>query len=63
MAQPITWLESNKKQEQLKIRVHKRGPQNLQDLKTVEECAKITPEQLVSAYRKHLEAVITNKGF
>src|SRR4029434_1620859 len=54
--------------KELKIRVHRRGPGNLQDLKTVcvEEWAKITPEQcirLVSPYRKCLEAVITYKGF
>ncbi len=30
MVQPITWLESNRKLE-LKIRVHRRVPQNLQD--------------------------------
>ncbi len=33
---------------------------------SVEEWAKITPEQcmqLVSPYRRRLEAVITNKGF
>ena len=54
--------------KELKIRDHRRGPGNFQDLKTVcvEEWAKITPEQcirLVSPYRKRLEAVITNKGF
>ncbi len=54
--------------KELKIRVHRRGPWNLQHLKTVcvEEWAKITPEQcirLVSPYGRHLEAVITNKGF
>ncbi|KAF7649132.1 hypothetical protein LDENG_00146420 [Lucifuga dentata] len=53
--------------KELKIRVHRRGPRKLQDLKTVcvEEWAKITPEQcmrLVSPYRRRLEAVITNKG-
>ncbi len=53
---------------ELKIKVHKRGPRNLQDLKTicVEEWARITPEQcrrLVSPYKRRLEAVITNKGF
>ena len=53
---------------ELKIRVHRRGPQNLQDLKTVcvEEWAKITPEQcmrLVSPHRRRLEAFITNRGF
>ncbi len=54
--------------KELKIRVQRRGPQNLQYLKTVcvcvEEWAKITPEQcmqLVSPYRRHLEAVITKK--
>ena len=54
--------------KELKIRVHRRGPWNLQDLKTVcvEEWAKITPEQcmrLVSPYIRRLEAVITNKCF
>lgn len=54
--------------KELKIKIHRRGPRNLQDLKTVcvEEWAKITPEQcmrLVSPYRRRLEAVITNKGF
>ncbi len=56
--------------KELKIRVQRRGPRNLQYLKTVcvcvEEWAKITPEQcmqLVSPYRRHLEAVITKKGF
>uniref|UniRef100_A0A3B3HFA0 Transposase Tc1-like domain-containing protein n=1 Tax=Oryzias latipes TaxID=8090 RepID=A0A3B3HFA0_ORYLA len=50
----------------LKIRVHRRDPRNLEDLKAVcvDEWAKITPEQrirLVSPYRRRLEAVITNK--
>src|SRR4029434_1064196 len=54
--------------KELKIRVHREGPRNLQDLKTVcvEEWAKITPEQciqLVSPYRRRLKDVITNKGF
>lgn len=52
--------------KELKIRVHRRGARNLQDLKTtcVEEWAKITSEQcmrLVSLYRRRLEAVITNQ--
>ena len=54
--------------KELKIIVNRRGPRNLQDLKTVcvEEWAKLTPDQcmrLVSPYRRHLEAVTTNKGF
>nr|XP_057911779.1 uncharacterized protein LOC131106588 [Doryrhamphus excisus] len=54
--------------KELKIRVHRRDPRNLEDLKAVcvDEWAKITPEQcipLVSPYRRRLEAVITNKGF
>lgn len=53
---------------ELKIKVHRRGPRNLHDLKTVcvEEWARITPEQcrrLVYPYKRRLEAVITNKGF
>ena len=53
---------------ELKIRVHRRGPRNLQDMKTVcvEKLAKIKPDKfmrLVSADRRRLEAVITNKGF
>ncbi len=54
--------------KELKIRVHRRGTSNFQDLKTVcvDEWAKITPEQsmrLVSPFRRLLEAVITKKGF
>ena len=54
--------------KELKKRVQRRAPTNLQDLKTIclEEWAKITPEQcgqLVTTYKKRLEAVIINKGF
>uniref|UniRef100_A0A8C7YV12 Transposase n=1 Tax=Oryzias sinensis TaxID=183150 RepID=A0A8C7YV12_9TELE len=54
--------------KELKIRVHRRDPRNLEDLKAVcvDEWAKIPPEQcipLVSPYRRRLEAGITNKGF
>ncbi len=56
--------------KELQIQVHRRGPRNLQYLKTgcafVEEWVKITPEQymqLVFPYRRRLEAVNTKKGF
>ncbi len=69
MAQPISWLESIRKSTE-RTKDQRRGPRNLQHLKTVcvcvEEWAKITPEQcmwLVSPNRSHLEAVITSKGF
>ncbi len=49
--------------KELKIKIHKRAPRNIQDLKTVclEEWTKIPPahcERLVCSYRKRLEAVI-----
>lgn len=54
--------------KELKIKIHKRAPRNIQDLKTVclEEWTKIPPahcERFVCSYRKRLEAVIANKGF
>lgn len=52
----------------LKINVHKRNPQNMEDLKTVciEEWDKITPEtckKFTNNYAKRLIAVKQNKGF
>lgn len=53
---------------ELKLRVSKRQPQNLQDLEMIcrEEWAKITPDvcaNLVSNYKNRLTAVLANKGF
>lgn len=53
---------------ELKLRVSKCHPQNLQDLEMIcrEEWMKMTPDvcaNLVSNYKKHLTAVLTNKGF
>lgn len=53
---------------ELKLRVSKRQPQNLQNLEMIckEEWTKITPDvcaNLVSNYKKRLTAVLANKGF
>ncbi len=53
---------------ELKVRVAKRQPQNLNDLKRIckEEWDKIPPEMcanLVDNYKKRLTSVIANKGF
>jgi len=54
--------------KELKLKVHRRNPQNLKELKVIceEEWIKITPlfcNRLVSAYGKRLEAVKQNKGY
>ncbi len=53
---------------ELKVRVAKRQPRNLNDLERIckEEWDKIPPEMcanLVANYKKHLTSVIANKGF
>ncbi len=53
---------------ELKVRVAKRQPRNLNDLERIckEEWDKIPPEKcanLVANYKKHLTSVIANKGF
>ena len=53
---------------ELKVRVAKRQPRNLNDLEKIckEEWDKIPPEMcanLVANYKKHLTSVIANKGF
>ncbi len=53
---------------ELKVRVAKRQPRNLNDLERIckEEWDKIPPEMcanLVTNYKKHLTSVIANKGF
>ncbi|KAK6323924.1 hypothetical protein J4Q44_G00062630 [Coregonus suidteri] len=53
---------------ELKVRVAKRQPRNLNDLEKIckEEWNKIPPEicaNLVANYKKHLTSVIANKGF
>ncbi len=53
---------------ELKVRVAKRQPRNLNDLERIckEEWDKIPPEMcanLVDNYTKHLTSVIANKGF
>ncbi len=53
---------------ELKVRVAKRQPRNLNDLERIckEEWDKIPPEMcanLVANYKKHLTSVIDNKGF
>ncbi len=53
---------------ELKVRVAKRQPQNLNDLERIckEEWDKIPPEMcanLVDNYKKRLTSVIANKGF
>ncbi len=53
---------------ELKVRVAKHQPQNLNDLERIceEEWDKIPPEMcanLVANYKKHLTSVIANKGF
>ncbi len=52
----------------LKVRVAKLQPQNLNDLETIckEDWDRIPPEicaKLVANYKKHLTSVIANKGF
>ncbi len=54
--------------ENLKVRVAKCQPRNLNDLERIcnEEWDKIPPEMcanLVTNYKKHLTSVIANKGF
>ncbi len=53
---------------ELKVRVAKRQPRNLNDLERIckEEWDKIPPDvcaNLVANYKKHLTSVIANKGF
>ncbi len=52
---------------ELKVRVAKRQPRNLNDLERIcKEWDKIPPEMcanLVANYKKHLTSVIANKGF
>ncbi len=53
---------------ELKVRVAKHQPWNLNDLERIckEKCDKIPPEMwanLVANYKKHLTSVIANKGF
>ncbi len=53
---------------ELKVRVAKRQPQNLNDVERIfkEECDKIPAEicaTLVANYKKRLTSVIANKGF
>ena len=52
----------------LKVKVHKRDPQNIKQLKELckEEWGKITLDQsgkLLANYRKRLEAVKRNRGY
>ena len=54
--------------KELKVRVHRRNPQNLRQLECFckEEWTEITPtlcKKLVSTYGKRLEAVKQNKGY
>ncbi len=61
-------LNPIKNGRELKVRVAKRQPQNLNDLERIckEEWDKIPPEMwanLVANYKKHLTSVIANKGF
>ncbi len=53
---------------ELKVRVTKRQPQNLNDLERIckEEWDKISPEMcanLIASYKKRLASVIANKSF
>ncbi len=62
------WLKKKHMWRELKVRVAKRQPQNLNDLKRIckEEWDKIPPEMcanLVDNYKKCLTSVIANKGF